>query len=150
MAKYYERITAEGIIDVYGATFLISPSKFLVSLTSAYLSTRKSMKSQSHHEKYFTIKKVFPYHFGVGMTARDSSTSAMHYKQTSDLLRQETEHDAEKEKDEKFVKKNWTEDIQLLSKFKDHEQALLDLLKELENMCDGYLASINVAKIGLT
>lgn len=65
----------------------------------------------------------FSYRYGAERTRHDSPMNFVHYNPIADRLEQVAEHWAGKEEDTSILKKNWTEDVQLPGKFKDHRPA---------------------------
>lgn len=71
---------------------------------------------------------------------------AVHYKPTHDRLEHMDEHGIAKEKDKGILKKNWIEYVELHLKITGHRPPFLEMLDELESLCDGYLRLINAPK----
>lgn len=88
----------------------------------------------------------FFYLSGTKATKCDRPVNVVHYKRTPDRLKQMDNHEVVKEKDEAILKKDWKVDVPLRAKFKDHQPAFLEILKEYESMWDKHRGRIIVAK----
>lgn len=100
----------------------------------------------------FQIKdKRFLYPSTAKASKRDISVNSVHYRLTPDCLVRMAKNGAVNEKDDVVLKKKWTENVQLPTKFINHQTAFSEMLEEFESMQDLHLSRINTPKhfIGL-
>lgn len=79
-------------------------------------------------------------------TRRDISVNAVHYKPSSDRLKQVAEQETVKEKDEPILKKKQRQDVPLPGMFKGHRPAFLEMQEEFESIWNKHPGTINVAE----
>lgn len=80
------------------------------------------------------IDEPYSYPSDAYVNKSDRSVNPVHYKPVHDIMEHMAKHEAVKQKDEKNPKKDWHEDVQLVAKFKKHQAAVSEMLKEFESM----------------
>lgn len=126
VARNLACLTAKGIMNVYPCSpFYITIANF--AMVDVNLSNhQKVAEVVNAPQEMVDIKdKCLSYLSGAKATISNNFVNAAHYKPTSDRLKEMAEHEATKRKDKETLKKIWIEDLQLLSKIKDHRSAFL-------------------------
>lgn len=140
VAKHHGCMTAEGILYVYPGhpvcTTIANFGKAEVNLPKH----QKVREVESAPQEIFDINDVgFSYHCVAKVSESESAVNAVHFKPTPDRRIRIPKNEAVNEKHEAILNKNWIRDVQLSAKSENHRPVFLEMLKELESMCNGQL-----------
>lgn len=97
-------------------------------------------------------REIFPYkkrvllvHPCVRAITNFSSIEAVHYRFTLDRLQKMVKHEHVKEEDDKILKKDWCEDVQLFGKSAKNGSFFLKMLSNFQSMSDRHLRRTSFA-----
>lgn len=103
---------------------------------------RRSCESCSW--KVYIKDKRYSYDPGVRKSNFDSTTTAVHYKSTTDQLERMAEHYAIKKKNKSVLRKTGRGDVQIPADLREYRLSSLQIFEALEINWDGQLYRINV------